>query len=230
MLELAFRCIEATRDYVIVCVKNKLKETNQPPCINLNIAVKSGQSKYEHDWICEIQMYLRSVLRIKTTSHVFYKVARANNEFAIKDIQENNEGGDVLPAPRKNFAKLSRSFSELQEKTSSSVHKKSMTALEHWGEIMTEAGAEATATSHPWDEDLTTAIEMHLFDGNDMTDEESAILKDALCKKGSDEASLNSWKKVSEGSRAGSVLSVFINTYVFYCSSTRSGKTASTPT
>lgn len=33
ILELAFRCIEATNDYQIVCVKNKLNETNQPPCI-----------------------------------------------------------------------------------------------------------------------------------------------------------------------------------------------------
>ncbi|GMH84097.1 hypothetical protein TrST_g11236 [Triparma strigata] len=90
VLELAFRCIEATRDYAIVCVKNKLNETNQPPCIHLNVAVKSGQSKYEHDWICEIQMYLRSVLRIKTTSHIFYNVARAENEFAIKDFQEKS--------------------------------------------------------------------------------------------------------------------------------------------
>ncbi|GMI01555.1 hypothetical protein TrVE_jg12121 [Triparma verrucosa] len=88
VLELAFRCIEATRDYALVCVKNKLNETNQPPCIHLNVAVKSGQSKYEHDWICEIQMYLRSVLRIKTASHIFYNVARAENEFAIKDVQE----------------------------------------------------------------------------------------------------------------------------------------------
>ncbi|GMH92303.1 hypothetical protein TrVE_jg7551 [Triparma verrucosa] len=49
VLELAFRCIEATRAYALVCVKNKLNETDQPPCIHLNVAVKSGQSKYEHD-------------------------------------------------------------------------------------------------------------------------------------------------------------------------------------
>ncbi|GMH84084.1 hypothetical protein TrST_g11232 [Triparma strigata] len=116
ILEFAFRCIVAS-NFVIVCVKNKLNETNQPPCIHLNVAVMSGQSGYEHDWICEIQLYLRSILRIKTTSHIFYNVARAENEFAIKDVQDKNEVIVPIQRPKMtDLAMLSNSFRELQDR------------------------------------------------------------------------------------------------------------------
>ncbi|GMH97403.1 hypothetical protein TrST_g6367, partial [Triparma strigata] len=98
ILELAFECIKTTPDFQIVCVKNKFNEVDQPPCIHLNVAVKSGQG-YDHDWICEIQMYLRSILRIKTTSHVFYNVARANSEFEIKDLNEKAPSEQQPPPP-----------------------------------------------------------------------------------------------------------------------------------
>ncbi|GMH85903.1 hypothetical protein TL16_g10377 [Triparma laevis f. inornata] len=104
------------------------------------------------------------------------------------------------------FARLSANFSGMgllqhgrSTSASSTASSKSRSvanpALELWIEIMSEAGVEESSTSHPWNENLVTAIEVHLFDGNDMEAEAAVSLKGALCKKGGDEASLNSWKK-----------------------------------
>ncbi|GMI02648.1 hypothetical protein TrST_g8256, partial [Triparma strigata] len=104
------------------------------------------------------------------------------------------------------FARLSKSFSEQQlgsppPSPSAPPAAKRQTmgntslATELWASFMTEVNAEKSATSFPWNEDLVGAIELWLFDGEDMTEEEVGIVKDALCKRGSDEALLIRWKK-----------------------------------
>ena len=70
---------------------------------------------------------------------------------------------------------------------SSSVES-SAAAARLWGEIMEEIGADASAKSHIWDEDFVTAIELHLLDGEDITDEEQLALKGSLCKSGEGES------------------------------------------
>jgi hypothetical protein len=70
---------------------------------------------------------------------------------------------------------------------SSSVES-STAAARLWGEIMEEIGADASAKSHIWDEDFVTAIELHLLDGEDITDEEQRVLKGSLCKSGEGES------------------------------------------
>ncbi|GMH81631.1 hypothetical protein TrVE_jg12561 [Triparma verrucosa] len=100
MLELAYRCIEkglckevGSPKFEVCRVDNKLEKTDQPACIHLNIAIASdNESPDEFNWICECQMYLRSILRIKTTSHTFYNVKRAEKYGDIKGPKEKKKG------------------------------------------------------------------------------------------------------------------------------------------
>jgi hypothetical protein len=113
VMELAFRCIEASEDFEVTTIKNKLHETNQPPCLHLNV----GIGKEDKKWICEIQLIFRSILLIKKKSHIFYDVIRAKNEIAIKDIVfEDDEKGGKGEAARaeEDRAERDRKIEELE--------------------------------------------------------------------------------------------------------------------
>ncbi|GMH76917.1 hypothetical protein TrLO_g9976 [Triparma laevis f. longispina] len=123
ILELAYRCIAAMPEFKICRVDNKLEtERLEPPCIHLNIAIASQDETEDgtpppHDWICECQMYLRSILKIKTTSHTFYDVSRAKTHGQIKDLKEKkaNAGEATKEGGEKEAEERERKLNEREE-------------------------------------------------------------------------------------------------------------------